>query len=134
VKLSTKVGGDMAHQAHPPLEPQLLTPACLRTLQRYVFDKRSSSILHICTLAIEKKCSKPRLWDEVWNKDISRPKANEFWSCISDKIWLKSLAYLAEIFEKLGNLNLKLQGKGTNIIELRNKSASILFEAAKLAA
>jgi len=47
---------------------------------------------------------------------------------------LKSLAYLAEIFEKLGNLNLKLQGKGTNIIELRNKSASILFEAAKLAA
>ena len=28
-------------------------------------------------------------------------KANELLSYISDKIWLKSLAYLAEIFERL---------------------------------
>jgi len=32
------------------------------------------------------------------------------------------------MFEKLNNLNLKLQGKVTNIIKLRDESASILFE------
>ena len=29
---------------------------------------------------------------------------------------MKSLAYLADIFEKLNGFDLKLQGKGTNII------------------
>jgi len=43
-------------------------------------------------------------------------KTNEFLSYISDKVRLKSRAYLAEIFEKLNNLNLRLQGKVTNII------------------
>jgi len=33
----------------------------------------------------------------------------------------------------LNNLNLKLQGKVTNIIQLHDESASILFEVAKLA-
>ena len=33
---------------------------------------------------------------------------------------MKSLAYLADIFEKLIGFNLKLRGKGTNIIQLRD--------------
>jgi len=49
-------------------------------------------------------------------KLFSEPKRNEFLSYISDKIWLKSHAHLAEIFEKLSNVHLKLQGKITNII------------------
>ena len=65
-------------------------------------------------------------------KLFSKLKANKFLSYINDKIWLKSLSYLAEIFEKLNNLNLKVQGKSTNIIQLRNESASILFEVAIL--
>ena len=65
-------------------------------------------------------------------KLFSKLKANKFLSYISDKIWLKSLSYLAEIFEKLNNLNLKVQGKSTNIIQLRNESATILFEVAIL--
>ena len=31
---------------------------------------------------------------------------------------MKSLVYLADIFEKLNGFNLKLQGEGTNIIQL----------------
>jgi len=43
-------------------------------------------------------------------KLFSELKTNEFLSCSSDRIWLKSLTYLAEIFEKMNNLcNLKLQ-------------------------
>jgi len=72
-----------------------------------------------------------RLKDEI--KLFSELKANEILSYISDKISLKSLAYLAEIFEKLNNFNLKLQEKGANITYLRDESASILFEVAKLA-
>jgi len=49
-------------------------------------------------------------------KLFSEPKTNELLSYINDKIWLKSRAKLAEIFEKLNNLNLNLQGKVTNII------------------
>jgi len=43
------------------------------------------------------------------------------------------MSYLAENFEELNNLNLKLQGKGTNIIQLRDETASNLFEVANLA-
>jgi len=64
---------------------------------------------------------------------FSELKANKFLSYISDKIWLKSLYYLAEIFAKLNNLNLNLQGKSTNIMQFRNESAIILSEVAKLA-
>ena len=61
-------------------------------------------------------------------KPFSELNANEILSYTSDKIWLKRPAYLAEIFEKFNNLNVKLQEKGTNIIRLRDESASILFE------
>jgi len=60
----------------------------------------------------------------------SELKANEILSYNSDKSWLKCLAYLADIYKKFNNLNLKLQEKGTNIIYLRNESANILFEFA----
>jgi len=50
----------------------------------------------------------------------------------SGKIWLKGFAYLIENFEKV-NKSLKLQGKGTNIIQLHDETASILFEVSKLA-
>jgi len=66
-------------------------------------------------------------------KLFSELKANEFLSCFSDEICLKRLAYLAEMFEKLNSINLRVQGKVTNIFQLCDKSASILFEVAKLA-
>ena len=44
----------------------------------------------------------------------------EFLSYFNDNNWITSLAYVADIFEKLNILNLKLQGKNTNIIQLLN--------------
>ena len=44
----------------------------------------------------------------------------EFLSYFNDDKWMNSLAYLADIFEKLNCLNLKLQGKDTNIIQLND--------------
>ena len=44
----------------------------------------------------------------------------EFLSYFNDNNWITSLAYLADIFEKLNILTLKLQGKNTNIIQLRD--------------
>jgi len=64
-------------------------------------------------------------------KLVSELKVNEFSFYISGKIWLKGSAYLIEIFEKMNNFNLKLQGKGTNIIQVRDETASILFEVSK---
>jgi len=46
---------------------------------------------------------------------------------IIDKIWLESLAYLAEIFERF-----KAKREVTYIIQLRDESARIVFEVAKL--
>ena len=42
----------------------------------------------------------------------------EFLSYFNDNNWITSLAYLADIFEKLNMINLKLQEKNTNIIQL----------------
>ena len=39
-------------------------------------------------------------------------------SYFNDDNWITSLAYLADIFEKLNILNLKMQGKNTNIVQL----------------
>ena len=44
----------------------------------------------------------------------------EFLSYFIYNNWITSLAYLADIFEKLNILNIKLQGKNTNIIQLRD--------------
>ena len=44
----------------------------------------------------------------------------EFLSYFNDNNWITSLDYLADIFEKLNILTLKLQGKNTNIIQLRD--------------
>ena len=41
---------------------------------------------------------------------------NEILSYFNDDNWITSLAYLADIFEKLNILNLKMQGKNTNIV------------------
>ena len=38
----------------------------------------------------------------------------------NDYTWITSLVYLADIFEKLNILNIKLQGKNTNIIQLHD--------------
>ena len=45
-------------------------------------------------------------------------KNKEFLSYFTDNNWITSLAYLADIFEKLNILTLKLQEKNTNIIQL----------------
>ena len=47
-------------------------------------------------------------------------KSHEFLSYFSDKISFESPASLANIFEKLCNLKLMLQGKGRNSIQLRD--------------
>jgi len=62
-------------------------------------------------------------------KVFSELKTNEFLSYISDKIWLKCFTCLAEILKN----QILLQRKVTNMIQLRNKSPSIVFEFAKLA-
>ena len=58
--------------------------------------------------------------DEI--KLLSELKVNEFLSYFSDEIGLKCLAYLAEMFEKLNNINLKQQGTIANIIQVRDES------------
>ena len=47
-------------------------------------------------------------------------KNKEFLSFFNDNNWITSLAYLADIFEKLSIINLKVQRKNTNIIQLRD--------------
>ena len=54
-----------------------------------------------------------KLFLEFKNKD-------EILSYFNDDNCITSLAYLADIFEKLNILNLKMQGKNTNIIQLRD--------------
>ena len=39
-----------------------------------------------------------------------------YYSWLKDKEWILSLAYLHDIFEQLNKLNLRMQGKDTNII------------------
>ena len=39
-----------------------------------------------------------------------------YYSWLEDKEWILSLAYLHDIFEQLNKLNLRMQGKDTNII------------------
>jgi len=53
-------------------------------------------------------------------KFFSKVKSHEFLSYFSDKISFESPASLANIFEKLCNLKLMLQGKGRNSIQLRD--------------
>ena len=54
-----------------------------------------------------------KLFSEFKNKE-------DFLSYFNDNNWITSLVYLADIFEKLNVLNLKLEGKNTNIIQLRD--------------
>ena len=57
----------------------------------------------------------------------------EFLSYFNDNNWTTNLAYLADIFEKLNILNLKLQRKNTNIIQLRDNLKAFVEKIAKLA-
>ena len=56
--------------------------------------------------------------DEI--KLFAKTHKKEFLYFFNDELWMKSLAYLADIFEKLNRFNLKWQGKNTNIIQLRD--------------
>ena len=60
-------------------------------MQRHEFNTRRSSILHFCTLAIERKCFNHvcEITDEITL--FSELEANELSSYISNKIWLESL-------------------------------------------
>ena len=40
--------------------------------------------------------------------------------------WLAKLCYLAEIFDKLDELNVGLQGKGANILTLHDKTSGFV--------
>ena len=53
-------------------------------------------------------------------KSFAETQKKEFLSLFCDELWMKSLVYLADIFEKLNGFNLKLKGKGTNTIQLRD--------------
>ena len=39
-----------------------------------------------------------------------------YYSWLEDKEWILSLAYLHDVFEQLNKLNLRMQGKDTNIV------------------
>ena len=45
----------------------------------------------------------------------------ELASIMADKIWLCKVAYLADIFNKLNELNLSLQGRNSNILFSHDK-------------
>jgi len=45
----------------------------------------------------------------------------EFAAFFQDDLWLSKLCYLADIFAKLNNLNLSLQGKNCDIFTSNNK-------------
>jgi len=89
-------------------------------------------LLHTSVHCIEMNLSKLRFEVKGETKIFSEMKANQSLSYSCVKIWLKSLAYWAALLGKLNNLNLKLQGKVTNIIQFRDESGSILFEFTKL--
>jgi len=89
------------------------------TSARWLLKGNVLNLNHVCEMK-----------DEI--NIFSEPKPNEFLSYFSDEICLKCLAYLAEMFEKLNKINLKVQGKVTNIIQLRDESARISFEVAKI--
>jgi len=107
---------------------EALTLACLKNSAKTWFRHTSCSILHVCTLAIENKHTKPRFCDKGWNEVISR----------TESIRVVILHYFKDLVEKVLRIwlkvaqGLKLKGKVTDIIQLRNESASILFEVAKL--
>jgi hypothetical protein len=47
-------------------------------------------------------------------------------SCVSDILWLQKLAYLADIFSKLNDLNLSLQSPGVTIFNVHYKLEAML--------
>ena len=47
-------------------------------------------------------------------------KKATFLKFFSDESWLRSLAYLADIFEQLNKINLRLQGPNTNILQFKD--------------
>jgi len=103
----------------------------LRTLQR-LFSTDEVFLFHTSVRWLLKGNFLRHVFEaERRNKLFSELKTNEVVSYTSHKIWLKSLAYLAEIFEKVNNSNQKIQENGTNITQLRDESASILFVFAK---
>ena len=50
----------------------------------------------------------------------------EFVSFFYDDEWIRGLAYLIDIFEQLSKLNLKMQGKSTNIILFEDTLAAFI--------
>ena len=58
------------------------------------------------------------LKDEI--KSFTEEKHEVFSSYFGDECWTKSLAYLVDIFQKLNGVNIKMQGRGTNIIQLHD--------------
>nr|XP_039264593.1 zinc finger BED domain-containing protein 5-like [Styela clava] len=55
-------------------------------------------------------------------------KKTEFLSYFNDQLWMNNLTYLADIFEKLNILNLKLQGKGADIIQLNDHMRAFVLK------
>ena len=47
-------------------------------------------------------------------------KKTEFASLLKNDRWIRSLAYMVDIFDHLNKLNLKMQGKNTNIIQFKD--------------
>ncbi|KAI2646868.1 Zinc finger BED domain-containing protein 5 [Labeo rohita] len=47
-------------------------------------------------------------------------------SCLQDDIWLQKLAYLADIFSTLNELNLSLQGLSTTVINTQGKVEALI--------
>jgi hypothetical protein len=54
-------------------------------------------------------------------------------SHFKDEAWLCWFAYLTDIFSKLNDLSLNLQGNGNNMFSLEDKSARLLYETAYVA-
>jgi len=73
-----------------------------------MFSTHEALLLHLSVRWLSKGNVLNRVFemeDEI--KLFSELKANEFLSCISDEIWVESLARLTKTFEEFNDLNLK---------------------------
>ncbi|KAI6653018.1 SCAN domain-containing protein 3-like [Oopsacas minuta] len=64
---------------------------------------------------------------EFFERD-GKEKSKEFFGKLSEKEWLKKLAYLNDIFSRINLLNKSLQGRYTTVINCVNKIQAFIMK------
>ena len=60
------------------------------------------------------------------NLFFEHEKKTEFALLLKNKEWIRYLAYMVHIFDQLNKLNLKMQGKNTDIIQFKDISKAFM--------